>query len=149
MDVHASLRHLRMSPRKVRLVVDAIRGKSVAEADTLLSFMKKDAAQPVQKLLRSAMANAMHNFQLSKDGLRVKTIMVDGGPVLKRSRPRAFGRAAPIRKRTSHITLVLSDGSMTSAKEKTAPKAEPKVEKPAAKKATRTAAPRKKASSNA
>ena len=111
MDVHASLRHLRMSPRKVRLVVDVIRGKSVSEADTLLSFIKKEAAHPVQKLLRSALANAIHNFQLSKDVLRVKTITVDGGPMLKRSRPRAFGRAAPIRKRTSHIQLVLSDGN--------------------------------------
>jgi len=109
MDVHASLRFLRMSPRKVRLVVDAIRGLSVSAAETKLNFLPKLAAQPVHKLLRSAMANADHNFHLKPETLFIKMIVADGGPTLKRSRPRAFGRAAPIRKRTTHITLVLSD----------------------------------------
>ncbi len=108
MDVYASLRFLHMSPRKVRLVIDAIRGLDVREAETRLTFMKQSAARPVLKLLRSAMANAEHNFQLSKNDLMVKIITADGGPTLKRFAPRAFGRAAPIRKRTTHIELTLA-----------------------------------------
>ncbi|HEU0051146.1 MAG TPA: 50S ribosomal protein L22 [Patescibacteria group bacterium] len=108
MDVHASLRSLRMSPRKVRLVIDAVRGAQALNAETQLSFMKQAAALPVLKLLRSAMANAEHNFHLHKEDLFIKTITADGGPALKRFRPRAFGRGAPIRKRTTHIQLVLA-----------------------------------------
>ncbi|MBM3204485.1 50S ribosomal protein L22 [Candidatus Uhrbacteria bacterium] len=111
MDIHASLRMLRMSPRKVRLVIDAIRGLSAERAETLLQFMKKDAAEPVLKLLRSAMANAEHNFQLKRGDLMVKFIVADGGPTLKRFQPRAFGRGAPIRKRTTHISLILAPKS--------------------------------------
>ena len=109
MDIHASLRSLRMSPRKVRLVIDAIRGLSVTEADTRLAFIKKAAALPVQKLLRSAIANAEHNFHVNREDLIVKTITADGGQTIKRFRPRAFGRGAPIRKRTTHINIVLVD----------------------------------------
>ncbi len=97
-----------MAPRKVRLVIDTIRGKSALVAETQLSFMKKGAAEPVLKLLRSAMANATHNFQMQKESLIVKMIVADGGPTIKRSRPRAFGRSAPIRKRTTHITIILA-----------------------------------------
>lgn len=111
MDVHASLRHLRMAPRKVRLVVDLVRGLPVAEAELRLSFLKRDAATPVLKLLRSAIANAEHNFKLDRSTLVVKTITADGGVTLKRFRPRAMGRAAPIRKRTTHINLVLAPAS--------------------------------------
>ncbi len=118
MDVHASLRHLRMSPRKVRLVVDTIRGLSVHAALVRLQFLKKDASEPVQKLLASAIANAEHNFHLSKDALHVKTITADGGAMIKRSRPRAFGRAAPIRKRTTHVNIVLSDDALPAKKPK-------------------------------
>ncbi len=96
-----------MAPRKVRLIVDTIRGKSALDAETRLSFMKQAAAEPVLKLLRSAMANASHNFHMEKGDLMIKSIVADGGPMLKRSRPRAFGRSAPIRKRTTHITIVL------------------------------------------
>ncbi len=109
MDVHAFLRSLRMSPRKVRLVIDAVRGKSVKDADIRLSLMNKGAALPVLKLLRSAIANAEHNFKLAPESLYIKAITADGGPTLKRSRPRAFGRAAPIRKRTTHLSIVLGD----------------------------------------
>jgi large subunit ribosomal protein L22 len=109
MDVKASLRHLRMAPRKVRLVVDVIRGMSVTDAETRLKFVQKDAARPVLKLLQSAIANAEHNFKLDRAALYVQTITADGGTTLKRSRPRAMGRAAPIRKRTTHINIVLSD----------------------------------------
>ena len=97
-----------MSPRKVRLVVNTIRGLSVAAAETRLNFLPKLAAQPVLKLLNSAVANAEHNFKLDKKDLYVKFIVADGGPTLKRFRPRAFGRAAPIRKRTTHISLILA-----------------------------------------
>ncbi len=108
MDVHASLRYLRMSPRKVRLVVDAVRGMNARAAETRLSFLDKGAAEPVLKLLRSAMANAEHNFKIAKESLYIKTIVADGGPTQKRFRPRAQGRAAPIRKRTTHVTIVLA-----------------------------------------
>lgn len=121
MDVHASLRFLRMSPRKVRLVVDAVRGMSVTAAETKLTFLPKLAATPVHKLLRSAIANAEHNFHLKAEDLFIKTIVADGGPTLKRSRARAFGRAAPIRKRTTHITLVLSNDAREVKAKKKAP----------------------------
>lgn len=109
MDVKAKARYIRMSPRKVRLVADLVRGRSVQESLAQLSFLSKAAALPLSKLLKSAMSNAEHNFKLKRDGLWVKHISVDAGPTLKRQRPRAFGRAAPIRKRTSHITIVLTD----------------------------------------
>ncbi|MEK7473150.1 MAG: 50S ribosomal protein L22 [Patescibacteria group bacterium] len=116
MDVHAHLRQLRMSPRKVRLVVNTVRGLSVAEAETRLTFLPKLAAKPVLKLLRSAVANAEHNFQLNRNDLYIRTIVADGGPTLKRWRARAFGRTAPIRKRTTHISLVLSDEKKAKVK---------------------------------
>lgn len=97
-----------MAPRKVRLVIDAVRGLPAMAADTRLSFMNQAAREPVQKLLRSAMANAEHNFHLKKEDLIVQTITADGGPTIKRSRPRARGSAAPIRKRTTHIMIVLA-----------------------------------------
>lgn len=122
-----------MSPRKVRLVVNTVRGLSVAEAETRLTFLPKLAAKPVLKLLRSAVANAEHNFQLNRNDLYIRTIVADGGPTLKRWRARAFGRAAPIRKRTTHISLVLS----TKGDAKAPAKAPVKVaKKPAAKKVT-------------
>jgi large subunit ribosomal protein L22 len=109
MDVKASARYIRMSPRKVRLVIERIRGKRVASALEQLQFVNKAAAAPVLKLLQSAVANAEHNFQLKPEALYVKSIVADGGPVLHRWRARAFGRAAPIRKRSAHISVVLSD----------------------------------------
>jgi large subunit ribosomal protein L22 len=135
MDVHASLRHLRQSPRKVRLVVNTVRGLSVAAAETRLSFLPKQAAKPVLKLLRSAIANAEHNFKLDKQDLYVRHITADGGPTLSRWRPRAFGRAAPIRKRTTHITLILStkgDAKPAASKE-SAPAKKAPAKKAAAK----------------
>jgi large subunit ribosomal protein L22 len=106
--VTAELKNYRQSPRKVRLVVDAIRGKDVSCAMTTLTFMSKRAASPIQKLLKSAVANASHNFNLKEDTLFVKKITVDGGPILKRSMARARGRAFSIHKHTSHIKLVLA-----------------------------------------
>ena len=123
MEVKARTRYLRMAPRKVRLVIDAVRGKTVVQARVQLQFMNKAAAEPVLKLINSAVANATNNFGLSEDGLRVKSVVADGGPILYRYRPAAMGRATPIRKRTTHITLVLEsapvkDGTIASAKEK-------------------------------
>ncbi|MCC7522650.1 50S ribosomal protein L22 [Candidatus Uhrbacteria bacterium] len=136
MDVHASLRFLRMSPRKVRLVVDAVRGLPVAAAETRLQFLPKLAAEPVLKLLRSAIANAEHNFHLNKEDLVIKTIVADQGPTIKRSRPRAFGRAAPIRKRTTHISLTLATKSEAKAAKA---EAKAKVVKPKTEKKPRAA----------
>lgn len=108
MEIRTELNYLRIAPRKVRLIADAIRGKSVPEADATLSFLPRRAAGPVSKLLRAAVADAKQNFQITApDTLVVARISVDGGPTLKRSRPRAMGRAFPIRKRTSHVVLVL------------------------------------------
>lgn len=112
MQVYARLRQLRMAPRKVRLVADLIRGCTVEGAMNQLAFCDKAAAEPLTKLLKSAAANAEHNFQADLAALRVAKITVDGGPTLSRWRARAYGRAAPIRKRSSHITLVLSDESV-------------------------------------
>lgn len=107
MEVKAHTRFLRMSPRKVRLVVDAVRGMAVEPALAQLTFMSRAAARPVKKLLESAVANATHNFKLDKEGLYIKSALVNQGPTLKRWRPRAMGSAAPIMKRTTHITIVL------------------------------------------
>ena len=108
-EIKAQLRYLRMAPRKVRLVTDAIKGKSASIAETQLKFLEKSAALPVRKLLRSAMANAKHNFNITPDQLMVKTVRVDKGPTLKRFMPRARGMASPIHKHMSHIILVLSE----------------------------------------
>lgn len=97
-----------MSPRKVRLMADLIRGKGVDFAQVQLMHAARSAKGPLLKLLRSALSNAREQ-KMAKEKLYVKRIAVDGGPSLKRWRPRAFGRAAPIRKRTSHITIVLGE----------------------------------------
>ena len=124
MEIKASLKFIRMSPRKVRLVADLIRGVNVSEAEDQLSFVIKAAKRPILKLLNSCVANAVNNSKLSKDNLYLKAITVDGGPVLKRWKPRAFGRATPIRKRSSHITIVLGERVETEVKKDAAGKAE-------------------------
>lgn len=109
MEVKAQVKYIRMSPRKVRLVVNLIRGLDIEEAAHQLRFMTKAAAKPVLKLLNSAIANAVNNFKLQKENLYIKDITVNSGPTLKRWQPRAFGRATPIRKRSSHIEIVLAE----------------------------------------
>src|SRR5262249_22189662 len=104
MEVIAHARKIQMSPRKVRLVAGLVRGLDVNVADAQLRFLPKGASTPVRKLIASAVANAVHNFKLAPERLFVKRITVDGGPVLKRMRPRAMGRGAAIKKRSSHIT---------------------------------------------
>lgn len=106
MTTSAKLRYLRIAPRKVRLVVDLIRGKSAEQAIAILNFTVRKAADPLLKLLNSALANAKDQEQDEKE-LKISKITVDQGPTLKRWRPRARGRAAMIQKKTSHITLQL------------------------------------------
>jgi large subunit ribosomal protein L22 len=103
----AKLRHLRISPRKVRLVADLIRGKNVEDALNILQFTNKRSSIPLARLLKSAVANADQQDGVNVDRLFVKTITVDGGPTIKRFRPRAMGRATPILKRTSHVFVAL------------------------------------------
>lgn len=106
---NATLRHLRVSPRKVRLIVDLIRGRSIEEALNVLTFSEKAASEPVGKLLRSAVANADNRGDYDLDRLFVKTAFVDEGLTWKRWLPRAQGRATRIRKRTSHVTIELAE----------------------------------------
>ncbi|ATG97175.1 50S ribosomal protein L22 [Mesoplasma lactucae] len=109
MEAKAQLNMIRISARKVRLVVDAIRNKPVDVAIANLQNMDKRSAEPVLKLLNSAIANAVNNNGMDADKLYVKEAYVNEGPTLKRFRPRAHGRAYEILKRTSHITIVVSD----------------------------------------
>jgi ribosomal protein L22 len=107
--VRATARYVRLAPRKARLVVDHIRGESVDEARVFLQFTPRHAGRDVAKVLESAVANAEHNHELDGGDLHVVKAYVDEGPTLKRWRPRAKGRATQILKRTSHITVVVSD----------------------------------------
>jgi large subunit ribosomal protein L22 len=109
MSVEAKLRYSRISPRKVRLVADLIRGLQVNEAEKVLEFTVKRSAMPILKVLKSAVANAEHNYNLKKINLYITEITVDGGPIIKRYRPRARGVAFPIQKKTSHITIKLAE----------------------------------------
>jgi large subunit ribosomal protein L22 len=104
----AVLRYVRVSPYKLREVIDAIRGKPVEEASDLLRFVERDAALIIDKLLRSAVANAANNDHLDPEELYVSACFVDEGPTAKRWRPRARGRATRIRKRSSHVTIIVS-----------------------------------------
>ena len=124
---------VRMSPRKARLVIEHIRGRSVPEARTVLAFTNRAAAREIEKVLSSAVANAEANHDLDGDELVVSAAYVDEGPVMKRWRPRARGRAARIRKPTCHITVKLT--TVERAPER-APKAEEPKQKPAPRKRT-------------
>ena len=109
MEVKARLRFVRIAPTKARLVADLIRGKRSEEALNILTFTKKAAAKILIKLLKSAIANATQKKNIDVDRLYVKQITVDQGPTMKRFQPRALGRATMIRKRTSHIHIVLDE----------------------------------------
>ncbi|NMB92215.1 MAG: 50S ribosomal protein L22 [Parcubacteria group bacterium] len=109
MEIKASLKYLRIAPRKTRLVTKLIKGLSVPQAEAQLMFIKNRSAEPILKLLKSAISNAENNFHLNKDNLFIKSIRVDEGPALKRFRPRARGAAYPIKKRTSHVNIVLAE----------------------------------------
>lgn len=109
MEARAIARYLRMSPRKVRLSADLVRGKKVEEALNILAHTTKAGAKLVAKVIRSALANAQQNKAIDVDTLYIKTIFVNQGPTLKRFRARAMGRAARIRRRTCHLTVILSE----------------------------------------
>lgn len=142
MAVTAKLRYLRIAPRKVRLVADLIRGKSVEEAQMILNFAVKKASQPLLKLLKSAISSARNNLQIEESNLYVQKILVDEGPKYKRWRARARGRASEIQKKTSHVTIILEEIEKRAKKAKRARKVQkakepelakekaPKAEKP-------------------
>ena len=109
MQAKAHARYVRIAPRKVKLVIDLIRGKEVGEAISILRHTPKAASPVVEKLLNSAIANAEHNYSMNVNNLVIKEAYVNQGPTMKRFRPRAQGRATRINKRTSHITLVVSE----------------------------------------
>lgn len=150
MQVKAKAKYIRIAPRKVRLVVDLVRGLPVKQAQHQLMFSQKRAAQPVLKALNSAVANAENNFGLNTQEFIITEAFVDEGPTLKRYMPRAFGRASTLRKRSSHITIVVGEraetASQSSKKEVKLPKKsvvakkeEQAVEKKVAKKTTKKA----------
>ena len=109
MEARAQVTHVRMSPRKVKIVLDLIRNKPVDVAIAIVKNTPKAACEPVEKLLKSAVANAETNHNMDKNNLYVAECFACPGPILKRIRPRAQGRAYRINKRTSHITLVLKE----------------------------------------
>jgi large subunit ribosomal protein L22 len=109
MEWNATIKNLRISPRKTRLVVDAVRGKSVREAILILDTIHKKSSLPIKKLIQSALANAKKQDSMLESQLKINSIYVDAGMTLKRFRPRAFGRAYTIRKRSSHVTLTLGE----------------------------------------
>lgn len=117
MQVRAKANFLRVSPRKIRLVIDVIRGWDVSRALVQLDFINKAAAKPVKVLLESAVANAIHNFKLEKDNLYIAQVIANEGPTLKRWTPKAFGRATTIRKRSTHLWLTLAEKVPTPEKE--------------------------------
>ena len=125
-EVKASAKWVRITPRKARLVVEHIRGRSVPEARTMLAFSDRAAAREIDKLLRSAVANAEANHNLIGDDLIVKTAYVDEGPTIKRWKARARGRAARIRKRMCHITITLAPSSTATVTRAPEPPAEDK-----------------------
>ncbi|UOR10605.1 50S ribosomal protein L22 [Halobacillus amylolyticus] len=109
MQAKAVAKTVRIAPRKARLVIDLIRGKNVGEAIATLRLTQRGASPIVEKLLKSAIANAEHNYEMDTDNLYVSEAFVNEGVTLKRFRPRAMGRASQINKRTSHITVVVSE----------------------------------------
>ena len=110
MKAQAQAKYIRQSPYKVRRVLDLVRGMPVEDARDVLKFTNRRAADTIRKVLDSAVANAEHNYALDADELVVDEAFADEGPTLKRWRPRARGRATRINKRTSHITIIVSDG---------------------------------------
>lgn len=150
MQTKSSVKYVRMSPLKVRRVLDQIRGKKALEAQTMLNFLPHASARVLEKILRSAIANAENNHQVPAAKLWVREAFVDQGPTLKRFQPHAQGRAFPIKKRTSHITIVVSDttgvrGSASVEEAAGEVKAsKPKAEKPAGEAAEKKPARRTK-----
>jgi len=150
MEARAQARYVRVTPMKARRVIDLIRGMKAADAQAVLTFAPQAASEPIGKVLASAIANATNNHAMDARSLVVSEAFVDEGPTMKRIRPRAQGRAYRIRKRSSHITVVVSDGTekMTvkaAPAKKPAATATSPAEAPAAKKTAAKKAPAKKA----
>lgn len=116
MEIKAESKYVRISPRKAQLVARAIKGLSLKEALESLSFIRKKAAKPIFKTLKSAIANATHNLKLKEENLRIRSIEILKGPVFKRWRPVSRGRAHPYLKRTSHIKVVLEEYQRSNVK---------------------------------
>lgn len=129
MSVKVTLSNLRTAPRKVRLVVDLVRGKRVDVARNLLEFAVKRSSEPVLKLLNSAVASAVNDLKMKESNLYIEKITVDEGPKLKRSHPMSRGRAYPILKRTSHINLVVSELPQVIEKKEASETSEKKADK--------------------
>ena len=151
MEARAQARYVRVTPMKARRVIDLIRGMNAADAQAVLKFAPQAASEPIGKALDSAIANATNNHAMDVRSLVISAAFVDEGPTMKRIRPRAQGRAYKIRKRSSHITVIVSDGiaaapapKVAAAKKAAAKVAAEETAAPAAKKA-----PAKKASSTA
>ena len=109
MEAKATAKYVRIAPRKVRVVMDLIRGKNMQDAFAILKFTPKVGAEAIEKVLKSAVANAENNFDMNEDNLYVSEAYVDQGPTLKRIHPRSRGQAFKILKRTSHITVVVAE----------------------------------------
>jgi large subunit ribosomal protein L22 len=109
MEARAIAKNVKIAPRKARLVIDLVRGKSVIEADIILANMNKEAARDIRKVLTSATANALNNLKLNKEDLKVSEAYINEGLVMKRMKFGSRGHVDPIKKRTSHITIVVSD----------------------------------------
>ena len=108
-EARAIAKHVRISPRKARAVIDLVRGKELKEAEAILKFTVHKSSDLINKVLKSAVANGEHNYEMDRDQMFVKEAYVDAGPVLKRVMPRAQGRADVIKKRSSHITIVVGE----------------------------------------
>ncbi len=147
MEARAQARYVRVTPMKARRVINLIRGMNAAEAQAVLTFAPQAASEPIGKVLASAIANATNNHAMDVRGLMVSEAFVDEGPTMKRIRPRAQGRAYRVRKRSSHITVIVSDGVTEVAVSKAAKAAKPakeaKVESAVAEKAPAKKAPAK------
>lgn len=126
MEAKAKLNRLKISPRKIRLAVDVVRGMDVEKAIDQLMFLNKGAASPLVKLLNSAVANAENDLKLKKDNLYIKKIFVDEGFTLHRWKPRAMGRATPIKKKSSQVTVILDEKVPSKGKPAAAKKTESK-----------------------
>jgi len=144
MEVKASLRHLRIAPRKVRLVIGPIKGKTVQEAERQLMHMTKLSARPILKLLQSAKASAKNNFDLDGEAMYIKSIIANEGTTLKRYMPKAYGKADVIRKRATHVYLVLEEVKPKDAGKSAKKKKEKQDDKKADKKSSKKEASAKK-----
>lgn len=144
MEARAQARYVRVTPMKARRVIDLIRGMNAGDAQAVLTFAPQAASEPIGKVLASAIANATNNYAMDARALVISAAFVDEGPTQKRIRPRAQGRAYRIRKRSSHITVVVSDGreivAVKPAPKKAAADASKESKAPAAKAPAKTAA---------